>query len=239
MGLRKRKLLYTGKVKSMYATDDPNFLIAKFRDDTTAFDGEKQEKFRKKGIINNKINACIMQMLKASNIPTHFEYLIAPSECIVRRLEMIPLECVVRNIAAGSICRRLAIKNGLQLNPPLYELFLKNDTLHDPMINDNHALAFGWANQEQLDLMRELSLKINNLLVTFFLNANLILVDAKYEFGISCGKIFLGDEISPDSCRIWDVNTKESLDKDRFRKDLGHVIESYAEIARRLQIPLN
>ena len=239
MNLAKQRLLYSGKVKSMYETDNPEFLIVEFRDDTTAFDGEKHEKLARKGMINNKINAHIMQILKNVGIPTHFEILISSNESIVRRLKMIPLECVVRNIAAGSLCRRLGIKNGLRLNIPLYELFLKNDALHDPMINESHALSFGWATQAQFDRMKTLSLKINKVLFALFSSANLILIDAKYEFGVSNGEVYLGDEISPDSCRIWSVKTKEPLDKDRFRKDLGQVVESYEEIAHRLQVPLD
>lgn len=236
--LSKQKLFYSGKVKSMYETNDPKFLIAEFRDDITAFDGEKHQKLIRKGVVNNQINAYIMQALKEAGVPTHFESVVSPHAAMVRRLKMIPIECVVRNIAAGSLCRRLGIENGFRLNLPLYELFLKNDALHDPMINENHALSFGWVKQVQLDRMKALSLKINNILFSLFSNAGLILVDAKYEFGTSNGKVYLGDEISPDSCRIWDTKTKESLDKDRFRKDLGRVIESYEEIAHRLKIPL-
>ncbi|MBW5802330.1 phosphoribosylaminoimidazolesuccinocarboxamide synthase [Coxiella endosymbiont of Ornithodoros amblus] len=238
MNPSKRKLFYSGKVKSIYETDEPGFLIAEFRDDTTAFDGEKDEKLARKGVINNQINAHIMQALKDAGILTHFESVLSPNESLVRRLKMIPLECVVRNITAGSLCRRLGIESGLRLNPSLYELFLKNDPLHDPMVNENHALSFGWATQTQLDRMKELSFKINNVLFSLFSNVNLILVDAKYEFGVSDDEIYLGDEISPDSCRIWDVKTKEPLDKDRFRKDMGRVVESYEEIAHRFQIKL-
>lgn len=239
MTLSKQKLLYSGKVKSVYETGDPEFLIMEFRDDTTAFDGKKHEKLARKGIVNNQINAHIMQALKEADVPTHFEGVVSPHEAIVRRLKMIPLECVVRNIAAGSLCRRLGVENGLRLHPTLYELFLKNDALHDPMINENHALSFGWVPEAQLDRMKALSLKINNVLFSLFSNSGLILVDAKYEFGTSNnGEVYLGDEISPDSCRIWDAKTKESLDKDRFRKDLGRVVESYEEIAHRLKISL-
>lgn len=239
MHLVKQKLLYSGKVKSMYSTDNPEFLIAEFRNDATAFDGKKHETLARKGMVNNKINAYIMQTLKKVGIPNHFESLISSNSSIVRRLKMIPIECVVRNITAGSLCRRLAVKSGLRLNPPLYELFLKNDVLHDPMINENHALSFGWATRVQLDRIKALSLKINKVLVFLFANANLILVDAKYEFGVSSDdEVYLGDEISPDSCRIWSAKTKESLDKDRFRKNLGRVVESYEEIARHLQVAL-
>ncbi|OGO90943.1 MAG: phosphoribosylaminoimidazolesuccinocarboxamide synthase [Coxiella sp. RIFCSPHIGHO2_12_FULL_44_14] len=237
MPFSKKELVYSGKVKSLFTTEDPQWLIAVFRDDTTAFDGQKHEKLANKGVVNNQINAHIMQALAREGIPTHFNTLLSPHESLVRRLKMIPIECVVRNITAGSLCRRLGVASGLSLDPPLYELFLKNDELHDPMINVNHALAFHWATQAQLDRMEELTLQINRLLSRLFLAGNLLLVDAKFEFGVGeDGHIYLGDEISPDSCRIWDVKTHEILDKDRFRKDMGRVIESYEEIARRIGV---
>lgn len=233
----KKNLLYSGKAKSMYETDDPALLITEFRDDTTAFDGAKHEKLTNKGVVNNQISTYIMQALEEAGVPTHFEKLISPTEALVKRLTMIPLECVVRNIAAGSLCRRLGIESGKKLNPPLYELFLKNDALHDPMVNENHALSFGWATQKQLDRMRALSLKINEVLSNLLARGKMILVDAKYEFGFIGDDIYLGDEISPDSCRIWDADTHETLDKDRFRKDMGRVVESYEIVAHRLGIP--
>lgn len=234
--ITKKKLLYSGKAKSMYETNDPNLLITDFRDDTTAFDGVKREKLANKGVVNNQISTHLMQILAAAGVPTHLEKLLSPHEALVKRLKMIPLESVVRNIAAGSLCRRLGIESGKKLNPPLYELFLKNDELHDPMVNENHALSFGWATQPQLDRMRELSLKIHKTLTDVFAKVGLILVDAKYEFGMYNNAVYLGDEISPDSCRIWDAETHEPLDKDRFRKDLGKVVESYEIIAQRLGI---
>lgn len=235
----KKKLLYSGKVKSLYETEDSQHLIAEFRDDTTAFDGEKHEKLANKGVVNNQINAHIMQVLSAAGIPTHFEKILSPNESLVKRLKMVPIECIVRNIAAGSLCRRLGVESGLKLEPPLFELFLKNDELHDPMINENHALSFGWATQSELDQMKALTLKINKALSDMFAKVKLLLVDAKFEFGVDAdGKMYLGDEISPDSCRIWDVDTHEILDKDRFRKDMGNVIASYQQIAKRLGIEL-
>ena len=238
MSFAKKKLLYSGKAKSLFETDQPDFLIAEFRDDTTAFDGEKHEKLADKGIVNNQINAHIMLALAKSGVPTHLEALLSPNEAVVRRLTMIPLECVVRNVAAGSLCRRLGIESKLPLSPPLYELFLKNDELHDPMINDNHAISFGWATREQLDQMRVLTLKINEVLSSLLADAGLQLVDAKFEFGISNGTLYLGDEISPDSCRIWDMKTQKPLDKDRFRQEMGGVVAAYQEIAYRLGIDL-
>lgn len=233
----KKSMLYQGKAKSMYETDDPEVLIADFRDDTTAFNGVKLEQLSEKGSVNSRISTFIMQHLAAHEVPTHFIEQISDHEVAVRRLTMLPVECVVRNIAAGGVCNRLGVKAGLKLDPPLFVLFYKSDDLNDPMINDNHAVTFGWATREQLDEMKRLSLEINSLLQALFLEAGLIFVDAKYEFGIdNSGKIYLADEISPDSCRIWDVETGEVLDKDRFRKDMGNVVESYKVIAERLGV---
>lgn len=232
----KTKLLYSGKAKSMYETNHPDFLITEFRDDTTAFDGVKHEKLENKGITNNRISAHIMQALEKAGVPTHFEKLLSPNEVLVKRLQMIPVECVIRNVAAGSLCRRLGIEEGLTLSPPLYELFLKNDALHDPMISENHAVLFGWATEAELVRMKILTQQINTVLLKLFSDAGMMLVDAKFEFGVSAadGNIYLGDEISPDSCRIWDTATHEILDKDRFRKDLGGVVLAYQKIAERL-----
>jgi len=239
MSISKLEALYSGKAKSLFTTDEKDLLIVEFRDDTTAFDGVKHEKLANKGVVNNQINAHIMQALQKAGIPTHFVELLSPNEAVVRRLKMIPLESVIRNVAAGSLCRRLGVTSGMQLKPALYELFLKNDELHDPLVNDNHAISFGWAQQDQLDRMKELTFKINDILIDLFAKAGLLLVDAKYEFGVgSDGKIYLGDEISPDSCRIWDTVTHEPLDKDRFRKDLGNVVASYQLIAEHLGITL-
>mgnify|MGYP002624809832 CR=1 FL=1 len=233
-------MVYSGKVKSLYLTDDDALLLAEFRDDTTAFDGEKHEKLSHKGAVNNQISAFIMELLSEKGVPTHFVKLISDNECIVKRLKMIPLESVVRNIAAGSLCRRLGIESKQKLDPPLYEIFLKNDELHDPMVTDNHALSFGWATKHELERMQALSLEINSILRAAFEEVGLILVDAKYEFGVdSNGDVCLGDEISPDSCRIWDAKTHETLDKDRFRKNMGNVVSSYQEIAHRLGITLS
>lgn len=239
MSIEKKDLLYSGKAKSLYTTNKEDLLISEFRDDTTAFDGVKREKLANKGVVNNQISAHIMKVLEAAGVPTHFVETISANETVVRRLKMVPLESVIRNVAAGSLCRRLGVTSGMQLDPPLYELFLKNDELHDPMINDNHAISFGWATQDQLDKMCELTFKINEVLSDLFKKAGLLLVDAKYEFGVgSDGKMYLGDEISPDSCRIWDKVTHEPLDKDRFRKDLGNVVGSYQVIAEHLGIEL-
>lgn len=236
--MQKGDLLYTGKAKSLYKTDDEDLLICEFRDDTTAFDGEKCEKLKNKGLVNNAISTHIMKCLANEGVSTHIHSYLSPLETVVKRLTMLPVECVVRNVAAGSLCRRLGVAEGLILEKPLFELFLKNDELHDPMINNEQAILFGWANQEQIDRMHQVSLKINSVMVELFKQAGLTLVDAKYEFGLFNGEIILADEISPDSCRIWDIETGEKLDKDRFRQDLGNVIESYEIIARRLGVEL-
>ena len=239
MTVKKLELLYSGKAKSLFTTDQKDLLIAEFRDDTTAFDGIKKEALSKKGEVNNQINARIMQVLEEAGIPTHFVETLSPTEAVVRRLKMIPLESVVRNVAAGSLCRRLGVTSGMQLDPPLYELFLKNDELHDPLVNENHAIGFAWATAEQLQRMEALTFEINTVLTKLFSDVGLLMVDAKFEFGVgSDGEIYLGDEISPDSCRIWDKVTHEPLDKDRFRKDLGNVVGSYQIIAEKLGVAL-
>ncbi len=230
--------LYAGKAKSVYATDNADILLMRFRDDTSAFDGEKKASLARKGAVNNQFNAYVMGQLEKAGVPTHFEGLHAANESLVKRMEMIPLECVVRNLAAGSLCRRLGIKEGTELTPPTYELFLKSDALHDPMINESHAATFAWATVAELGRMKELTFKVNDVLKQLFLDAGLLLVDYKLEFGRYRGDVVLGDEISPDGCRIWDARTREKLDKDRFRQDLGNVIEAYEEVARRLGVDL-
>ena len=234
--MEKRNQLYAGKAKSVFATDDPDRLVIVFRNDTSAFDGQKVEQLERKGMVNNKFNVFIMAQLEAAGIPTHFEGLLSDQESLVKRLDMIPLECVVRNVAAGSICRRLGVKEGLELSPPTFELFLKNDALHDPMVNEYHARSFGWASDEQLETMKALTFRVNAVLKELFAEAGMILVDYKLEFGLFDGQVVLGDEFSPDGCRIWDAETREKLDKDRFRQDLGNVIESYELVGRRLGI---
>lgn len=231
--------LYSGKAKSVYATDDADRLVLHFRDDTSAFDGEKKASLARKGAVNNKFNAFIMTKLGRAGIATHFEELLSDNQSVVKRLEMIPVECVVRNIAAGSICRRLGVKEGLDLDPPTFEFFLKNDALHDPMINDYHIRSFGWASEREVAAMKELTFKVNDVLKKLFLDAGLLLVDYKLEFGRFHGAVVLGDEFSPDGCRLWDVTTREKLDKDRFRQNLGNVIEAYEEVARRLGVDLS
>lgn len=236
--MQKAKELYAGKAKSVYTTEDPDKLILVFRDDTSAFDGEKMEKLSRKGMVNNRFNGFIMEKLEAAGVPTHFEGVLSDQECVVKNMDMIPVECVVRNFAAGSLCRRLGVQEGMDLNPPTFEFFLKNDALHDPMINDYHIQSFGWATQDEIAQMKRLTFKVNDVLSKLFLDAGLLLVDFKLEFGRFKGQLVLGDEFSPDGCRLWDVNTREKLDKDRFRQGLGGVIEAYEEVARRLGVEL-
>ncbi|MBZ9557815.1 MULTISPECIES: phosphoribosylaminoimidazolesuccinocarboxamide synthase [unclassified Modicisalibacter] len=234
--MEKRDVLYAGKAKSVYRTDDPDRLILHFRDDTSAFDGERMESLARKGMVNNKFNAFIMGKLAEAGIPTHFDGLVSDTECVVKKLAMIPVECVVRNRAAGSLVRRLGVKEGLELDPPTFELFLKNDAHHDPMINESLATTFGWATPEQLARMKELTFQVNDVLKKLFLDGGMLLVDYKLEFGLFQGEIVLGDEFSPDGCRLWDAQTLEKMDKDRFRQGLGGVIEAYEEVGRRLGI---
>ena len=234
--MEKREELYAGKAKSVYRTDDPERFVMVFRDDTSAFDGEKKEQLNRKGMVNNRSNAFIMEKLEAAGVPTHFEGLLSSTESLVKKLDMIPVECVVRNISAGSLCRRLGVEEGQALTPPTYELFLKNDGLHDPMVNESLAISFGWATADELAQMKELTYRVNDVLKALFDDAGMLLVDYKLEFGRSKGKILLGDEFSPDGCRIWDRETRRKMDKDRFRQGLGEVIESYEEVGRRLGI---
>ena len=237
--MEQKEKLYSGKAKTVFQTDDPELYIMEFHDATSAFDGLKIEHLTDKGKVNNRFNAFIMEKLEAAGIKTHFVKLLSDTTCVVRKLQMLPIECVVRNIAAGNLCKRFAIEEGRELNPPTFELFLKSDELHDPMINQYHAVSFGWATEEQLDKMRELTLTVNQVLKQLFFEADMLLVDYKLEFGVSNGEVLLGDEFSPDGCRIWDRETRKKMDKDRFRQNLGDVIETYKEVAQRLGVELD
>ena len=232
--MEKREQLYAGKAKSVFKTDDPDRLVMLFRNDTSAFDGKRIEQLDRKGMVNNKFNAFIMGKLQEAGIPTHFEKLLSDTESLVKKMDMIPVECVVRNIAAGSITRRLGVQEGIELNPPTFGFFLKNDTLGDPMVNESHIQSFGWATAEQVARMKELTFKVNGVLKDLFAGGNMLLVDFKIEFGLFKGEVILGDEFSPDGCRLWDKDTREKLDKDRFRQNLGNVVESYELVGKRL-----
>ncbi len=231
--------LYSGKAKSVFRSENPDQYILHFRDDTSAFDGKKVEKLSDKGKVNNLFNAFIMELLAEEGIPTHFIKRLSDTDSLVKKLTMIPVECVVRNYAAGSLCKRYGIEEGTAISPPTFEFFLKNDELHDPMINDSHIVSFGWATQEQIQQMQTLTFRVNDVLKKRFDEAGMLLVDYKLEFGMADnGELTLGDEFSPDGCRIWDKTTRNKMDKDRFRQDLGNVIETYKEVAQRLGISL-
>ncbi len=237
--MEKQKLLAQGKAKSMYETDSESVLLMEFRDDASAFDGKKMSALNNKGKVNNQFNAFILDLLAKQGIETHFIETTSTHESLVKKLDMFPIECVVRNRATGSLCRRLGVEDGLILDPPLFEFFLKDDALGDPLINENHILSFKWASQSDIDEMKRLTFQVNEILRELFDKANLILVDYKLEFGKFEGRVLLGDEFTPDGCRLWDKDTLEKLDKARFRQDLGDVIESYQEVANRLGIEIN
>ncbi|GJL82747.1 MAG: phosphoribosylaminoimidazole-succinocarboxamide synthase [marine bacterium B5-7] len=236
--MKKGDLLYTGKAKSVYTTDQADRLILHFRNDTSAFDGAKLAKLDRKGEMNNRINTFIMGHLESAGIATHFIERISAVDSVVKRLDMIKVECVVRNIVAGSLSKRLGIEEGFDLDQPVFEFFLKDDALHDPFINDSHIRAFSWASDAEIDAMRTLTLQVNDILKPLFANAGILLVDFKLEFGRDGDQLALGDEFTPDGCRLWDAKTRNKLDKDRFRRDLGDVVEAYEEVARRLGVPL-
>jgi len=231
--------LYAGKAKTVYETSQQDQLILFFRDDTSAFDGVKIEQLDRKGAVNNRFNAFIMDRLQQAGVDTHHLNLLNDHESLVRRLDMIPVECVVRNIATGSLCKRLGVEDGLDLKPPTFEFFLKNDELHDPMINEYHIQSFGWATADDVEQMKTQTFKVNEILSSLFRDADLLLVDFKLEFGRGVdGKLYLGDEFTPDGCRLWDAETRKKMDKDRFRHGLGDVIEAYEEVALRLGVEL-
>ncbi|GEA01800.1 phosphoribosylaminoimidazole-succinocarboxamide synthase [Alteromonas sp. KUL17] len=237
--MEKRDELYRGKAKTVYYTDDSDKLILHFRNDTSAFDGEKIEQLERKGEVNNKFNHFIMTKLEEAGIATQVEALVSDTESLVKKLDMIPVECVVRNLSAGSLVRRLGVEEGKELNPPIFEFFLKNDALHDPMVNDYHILSFGWATEAQIAEMKALTFKVNSVLKALFDDAGMLLVDYKLEFGVDKdGNIVLGDEFTPDGCRLWDKETRKKMDKDRFRQGLGSVVETYIEVAERLGVSL-
>lgn len=236
---QKQELIYKGKAKSVYTTDHEDYLILHFRDDASAFNGERVASLERKGRVNNRFNTFIMNKLAEAGIETHLERTLSDNEVLVKKLQMIPVECVVRNFAAGGIVKRLGLTEGLPLVPPTYELFYKDDKLGDPMLSESTALSLGFATRSQLDQMYELTLQINSLLSELFAKADMMLVDFKLEFGIFQGRVVLGDEFSPDGCRIWDTHSKKKLDKDRFRQELGDVVEAYEEVAQRLGIALD
>jgi phosphoribosylaminoimidazole-succinocarboxamide synthase len=231
----KIKEITKGKAKSLFTTSNDDQLVMHFSDDTSAFDGKKKEALLGKGAVNNQFNAFIMDHLEKNGVETHHIEVLNSNDSLVYKLDMFPIECVIRNRASGSICRRLGTEDGLVLENPLFEFFLKDDDLGDPLINDEHIIAFGWANKEQINSMKNFTYKVNDILKELFINSGLILVDFKVEFGLhENGDIVLADEFTPDGCRLWDHETMEKMDKDRFRQDLGDVVESYHQVAHRL-----
>ena len=237
--MEKKAELIAGKAKSVYLTDNDDQLIIHYRNDTSAFDGEKIEQLDRKGMVNNKFTAFIMEQLEQAGVKTHHVKLLSDNEAVVKKLDMLPIECVVRNISAGSLCKRLGVEEGMDLNPPTFEFFLKNDALHDPMINEFHIRSFGWATDDDIEQMKKLTFQVNDVLKKMFADAGMLLVDYKLEFGRFKGELLLGDEFSPDGCRLWDVETRNKLDKDRFRQGLGGVVEAYEEVAHRLGVKLD
>ncbi|NJD00875.1 phosphoribosylaminoimidazolesuccinocarboxamide synthase [Candidatus Erwinia dacicola] len=237
--MQKKAELYRGKAKTVYSTENPDLLVLEFRNDTSALDGERIEQFDRKGMINNKFNYFIMTKLQEAGIPTQMEALLSDNEALVKKLEMMPVECVVRNRAAGSLVKRLGVEEGMILNPPLFDLFLKDDAKNDPMVNESYCETFGWVNRENLARLRKLTYKANEVLSKLFSDVDLILVDFKLEFGLFKGEVVLGDEFSPDGARLWDKETLNKMDKDRYRQSLGGLIEAYEEVANRLGVKLD
>ena len=233
--IEKKEQLYEGKAKKVFATNDPNLVIVDYKDDATAFNGEKKGTIAGKGVINNKMTNFMFKMLEKEGVPTHLVEEISDRETIVKKVSIVPLEVIIRNVAAGSFSKRMGVEEGKQLLCPILEFSYKNDDLGDPFINDYYALALGIATKEDIDTISKYAFKVNEFMVKFFKGLNIDLIDFKIEFGKTAdGTIILADEISPDTCRFWDSTTHEKLDKDRFRRDMGGVEEAYQEIMKRL-----
>ncbi len=233
--IEKKEQLYEGKAKKVFATNDPDLVIVDYKDDATAFNGEKKGTIAGKGVINNRMTNFMFKMLEKEGVPTHLVEEISDRETIVKKVSIVPLEVIIRNVAAGSFSKRMGVEEGKQLLCPILEYSYKNDDLGDPFINDYYALALGIATKEDLDTIAKYAFKVNEFMVKFFKGLNIDLIDFKIEFGkTSDGTIILADEISPDTCRFWDSTTHEKLDKDRFRRDMGGVEEAYQEIMKRL-----
>ena len=231
----KKEQLYEGKAKKVYATEDPDLVIVSYKDDATALDGLKKGTIAGKGAINNRMSNYLMQLLEKEGIPTHFVEELNDRETVVKRVSIVPLEVIVRNVSAGHFAQRYGVPEGIVFDEPTFEFSYKNDDLHDPLLNDSHALALKLATKEEIDAIRAMALKVNEVLKAFFLSLNVRLIDFKLEFGrLSDGSLVLADEISPDTCRFWDATTGEKLDKDRFRRDLGGIEDAYNEMMRRV-----
>lgn len=233
--MEKKEQLYEGKAKKVFATDDPNLVIVSYKDDATAFNGEKKGTIAGKGAINNVMSNHMFQLLEQQGVPTHFVEQLSDRETVVKKVSIVPLEVIVRNISAGSFAKRYGVKEGIVFDEPTFELSYKNDDLGDPLMNDYHAIALKLATREEIELIKSMTFKVNEVMKQYFDTLNVTLVDFKLEFGKTAdGQIVLADEISPDTCRLWDKTTGEKLDKDRFRRDMGGVEEAYQEIMKRV-----
>src|ERR1051325_4985905 len=232
--MEKRELIYEGKAKKLYTTDDPDLLIQYFKDDATAFNAKKRGTIEDKGVINNRMSEIFFGLLEREGVRSHFVKRLSDREMLVKRLEIVPVETVVRNIVAGSLAKRLGLEEGGDLPRPIVEYYYKSDPLDDPMITEDHILVFQFATADELATIRAMALKVNDVLRSFLDTRGVLLVDAKLEFGRHQGEILLGDEICPDTCRFWDKVTREKLDKDRFRRDLGNVEGAYREMMSRV-----
>ncbi len=233
--MEKKEMLYEGKAKRVYATDNAEVLLVSYKDDATAFNGLKKGTISGKGAINNRVTNFMMQLLEKEGVPTHFVEELSERETLVKRVSIVPLEVIIRNISAGSFAKRYGVEEGIVFAEPTIEFSYKNDDLGDPLINEYHALALGVATKEEIDTIKNMAFKVNEVMKAFFKKLNVDLVDFKLEFGkVADGSIVLADEISPDTCRFWDSTTHEKLDKDRFRRDLGNVEDAYQEMMKRI-----
>lgn len=233
--MKKLNMIYEGKAKKVYKTDDEKKYIVEYKDDATAFNGEKRGTILGKGVVNNKMSASLFTLLEKEGVPTHHIELLSDRESLVKAVKILPLEVIVRNAAAGSLAKRLGLVEGVEMKETVLEFSYKNDELGDPMVNDYHIKAMGFATDDQLETVKKYALKVNEVLKKFFLEINIKLIDFKLEFGLYDNEVVLADEISPDTCRLWDADTNKKLDKDRFRRDMGGVEEVYQEVLARIK----
>jgi phosphoribosylaminoimidazole-succinocarboxamide synthase len=233
--MEKREQLYEGKAKKVFKTDDPDLLIVSYKDDATAFNGQKKGRIAEKGVVNNIMSNIIFRLLEDAGVPTHLVKQLSDRETLVKKVRILPLEVIIRNVAAGSFSKRYGVPEGSPLAKTVLEFSYKNDELGDPLLNDDHILALALSTEEELALVRTYAFKVNEVMKEFFLARDLKLIDFKIEFGVCKGALILADEISPDTCRLWDVKTNEKMDKDRFRRDLGNVEETYRAVLERVK----
>ena len=233
--MKKLEQLYEGKAKKVFKTDDPNLYIVDYKDDATAFNGEKKGQIAGKGAVNNVMSNIVFQLLEQKGVPTHFVEQLSDRETVVKAVKILPLEVIMRNVSAGSFAKRYGVEEGIVFDKPTFEFSYKNDDLGDPLMCESHALALGLATEEQIATIKKYAAIVNDTLKEFFLDKGLKLIDFKIEFGLFDGEVILADEVSPDTCRLWDVKTNEKMDKDRFRRDLGNVEETYQEVLKRVK----